>query len=813
MDFQVKHRGFRIELDEIRYHVLELDFISDCAVVYKENNDKGYIVCFYCPSSGNTIENEQFNKALQGIIPEYMIPSKWIKVDRIPLNNNGKIDRSELMRRLDQHKNANMVLRDEGGIKNTLKRMWADVLDIDIDFDEGKSFRELGGHSILCMIIIKQIREEFNTEVDFSDFMCCKDFNEFVDLISLDKKAVSVKKEMPHISDSSKPFRLNRLQSAYLVGRNDNLSLGGKPTHLYYEAIYNDIEKEFDIDRFFYAVNTIFEMHEMLRARINSDGNQYIVPFYKLDTDMVSFTDLRKAEESRQISELMKIRAELEEYRPLLENGTLIKLHIVQLSLHSAVICVYMDSIIIDGWSAEKLLHELNDIYMGIEIENEKHHFREYNEYLLQCRESASYEADKKYWTQHIDEIAEIPCMFFKRSPDMLTEYTTRRIDTSLSINDWKAFEAKCSQHGLSTSAVMYGVLGFVISQYSINNSFSISLPIQKRFLHDRAYDDIISNCTSFLLFTYNGDSTASWMSLFRMSHEQIMERLSHDTFCGLDILDLIRNQKVRKTGSAGIMFTSLTDYSKEDGCWRKSYISTKTSQIWIDMIAAIYNSEVHFIWHFIEEMFDKSTAESIADIFKAIITNLCNSVSFWESTPAAFFENNIELLPLAENDMFTNSVKEKLGKTATNLFCLKDGNTKVQRGAIGKVYYADGTTTEYDGVYCNGKIRILGKSSNRIIVDNLIGYKDNIEMYAKRNDFIEDAALVPDDKSGEVYLFYTGDKELTTSELDSMFISIQLPLCRFKYKKCDKIWYSTDGEPDTKRLLKRKGDFKSLFS
>lgn len=89
-DFQIKHLGHRIELGEIETAVSSLDGVDQNCCLYDEEKSK--IVLFYV---GTTSEKE-IGKQLEKLLPEYMLPNKKIKMQCMPENLNGKIDRAKL---------------------------------------------------------------------------------------------------------------------------------------------------------------------------------------------------------------------------------------------------------------------------------------------------------------------------------------------------------------------------------------------------------------------------------------------------------------------------------------------------------------------------------------------------------------------------------------------------------------------------------------------------------------------------------------------------------------------------------------------
>jgi D-alanine--poly(phosphoribitol) ligase subunit 1 len=91
-DFQVKHMGYRIELEEIEAALGTLPGIRECAVIYQRLGDGlGQILAFVAASSGET--SEQLVHKVSTIVPAYMVPRRVTVMGELPKNANGKIDR------------------------------------------------------------------------------------------------------------------------------------------------------------------------------------------------------------------------------------------------------------------------------------------------------------------------------------------------------------------------------------------------------------------------------------------------------------------------------------------------------------------------------------------------------------------------------------------------------------------------------------------------------------------------------------------------------------------------------------------------
>jgi amino acid adenylation domain-containing protein len=97
-DTQIKSRGYRIELGEIEAVLHALDELEESAVVAVESAgiDGLAIACGYTPRAGVTLAPADLRARLAARLPVYMIPSRWRRFERLPLNANGKVDRKAL---------------------------------------------------------------------------------------------------------------------------------------------------------------------------------------------------------------------------------------------------------------------------------------------------------------------------------------------------------------------------------------------------------------------------------------------------------------------------------------------------------------------------------------------------------------------------------------------------------------------------------------------------------------------------------------------------------------------------------------------
>ncbi|CAK7015867.1 amino acid adenylation domain-containing protein [Tissierella sp.] len=155
-DFQIKVRGYRIELEEIERCIQEYNYIEQAVVVLHEDS-KGQFLCTYYVSR-KQIDLKDLRRYIQDKLPYYMVPDFYQQLDMIPVTINGKVDKNRLqMKRVSKSINSNKKIK-ENGVK-TLLYVMQDVLGIDrISIED--NFYYLGGDSIKAIQISSRLREK-----------------------------------------------------------------------------------------------------------------------------------------------------------------------------------------------------------------------------------------------------------------------------------------------------------------------------------------------------------------------------------------------------------------------------------------------------------------------------------------------------------------------------------------------------------------------------------------------------------------------------------------------------------------------------
>ncbi|MGB3203984.1 MAG: amino acid adenylation domain-containing protein [Crinalium sp.] len=176
IDHQVKIRGFRIELGEIETLLRQHPKVKEVVAIATEDIANKHIVAYILPNTFNSDEktlwgsiSNELRQFLKDKLPEYMIPSAFVMLDKLPLTANGKLDR----RQLPTPQNFNHNLNDQNFVyprtatEVTLAKIWTEILNVErVSIHD--NFFDLGGNSLLAIRLLNQIQAQFQRELPLS---------------------------------------------------------------------------------------------------------------------------------------------------------------------------------------------------------------------------------------------------------------------------------------------------------------------------------------------------------------------------------------------------------------------------------------------------------------------------------------------------------------------------------------------------------------------------------------------------------------------------------------------------------------------
>ena len=167
LDEQVKIRGFRIELEEIASVIAEHDDVRQAvAALQPDSNGRPELAAYVVLSPGRTLDTAKLRLFLKQRLPEVMIPSSFVTLDRLPVTPNGKIDRRALPKPLAPSPVIEEVARTP--VEESLVEIFEKVLSKH-PVGTTQNFFDLGGHSLLVARLLLQVEQKFGKKLSLAD--------------------------------------------------------------------------------------------------------------------------------------------------------------------------------------------------------------------------------------------------------------------------------------------------------------------------------------------------------------------------------------------------------------------------------------------------------------------------------------------------------------------------------------------------------------------------------------------------------------------------------------------------------------------
>ncbi|MCF6766504.1 amino acid adenylation domain-containing protein [Thiotrichales bacterium 19S3-7] len=626
LDDQVKIRGYRIEITEIEACLTSVTEIKEAAVLAKtDQSETKYLVAFY--TSKKSLLVNDIKEKLVRKIPKYMIPEKFIYLEKMPINTNGKINKKELDS-IDINISAKIYTKPQTDTEKSLASIWYKILKSTTKISRDDDFFDLGGDSIkaimmnahikrdlACTIPIKEIFRN-STLSEFSQIIDeqLKQGKDFLDLASHDKKNLY------------KEFPLTDVQQAYLVGRSDIFELGGVSTHVYREDTFEYL----NIDKLNKALNKLIQRHHALRCIFSLEkGTQCFlksVPIYEIKYQNLSGLNLFDQESG------------LKQWRTLMANQVfnvntypLFEYRVTHLS-NSYILHFSFDALIMDAHSMRFFMQELTALYNNLEYELEPIEitFRDYILAFDRLKQSKRYETDKTYWQARIPELPLGPELKTRILPDQVKDNTFSRKTRQIPKEIWSVIKEKIKVNKISPTVPFLSLYGDVLAKYSINKHFLINLTLFNREPIHENIDSVLGDFTTLELFEYKREKSVI-IDKFKATQDILWDDLTHVLYSGLSIqADLNRYYSLGMDSLiAPVVLTSLLGMKYHDDkflsdCYKgRTYAITQTSQVWLDNKIYEKNEELIIEWDFVSELFDHDMIDKMINIYHNSIIQL----------------------------------------------------------------------------------------------------------------------------------------------------------------------------------------------
>jgi amino acid adenylation domain-containing protein len=165
IDDQIKIRGFRIEPEEIVMRLDQCFGVEASAVVARGENGVTRLIAYVVPTPGAKLTHNSLAQYLKRYLPDYMIPSVFVRMTELPLTASGKVDRAELLLPSAENTIADSArVGPSTPIEERVVAIVSELLGLE-QVGVNDNFFFLGGHSLLGTQLIARARDSFGIEL------------------------------------------------------------------------------------------------------------------------------------------------------------------------------------------------------------------------------------------------------------------------------------------------------------------------------------------------------------------------------------------------------------------------------------------------------------------------------------------------------------------------------------------------------------------------------------------------------------------------------------------------------------------------
>ena len=368
-DDQVKIRGFRVELGEIAARLGEHRCIRDAVVVAQGEDANKRLVAYVVAQSefqdtpvdaatGPALA-ETLRDYLGGRLPDYMVPSAFVRMDSFPLTANGKLDRQALPVVQGDALARQVYEAPLGEIEVLLARIWSELLGVE-QIGRHDNFFSLGGHSLMAVRLVSRIAAS-GVEVPLATLFASPVLTALALAIESRRDADGVARaSIPTISrDEPLPLSFAQQRLWFLAQLDRGFS------DAYHIPLALRLSGQLDVTALQQALDALWSRHEALRSVFVTQEDEVEVRLLPINLGLsLREIDFLGSDEETELARLC-----IEEARaPFdLSAGPLIRACLIRVAFAASadeyVLLITQHHIISDGWSLGVLLPELSSLY------------------------------------------------------------------------------------------------------------------------------------------------------------------------------------------------------------------------------------------------------------------------------------------------------------------------------------------------------------------------------------------------------------------------------------------------------------------
>jgi pyochelin synthetase len=454
------------------------------------------------------------------------------------------------------------------------------------------------------------------------------------------KQPVSVRDELPSIVPDEKslhePFPLTEVQHAYWIGRSSHLQLGGVATHLYCEFTCPAL----DVRRLSEALRKVVAHHEMLRAVVDPDGRQRVldsVPEYNIIEH-----DLRLSSDAAREEVLGAIRAELSQQVLPADRWPLFDIRVGHVAASESRLFVSLDLLIVDALSLLIVIGQWHEWYFNQQFAPPRPRlsFRDYVLAQEALRDRPAYAAAKKLWWDRIDSLPPAPLLPVAAKPAAGKIAEFRRHRVRVPAERWAAIKARGRRAGLTSSSVLLAAFAEVLTRWSKNPHYSLSLTLFNRLPMHEDVVSLVGDFTNLLVLEVDHRQPGSFTERALRLQARFLDDFEHRSVSAVEVLrEWVKRKKLQNKAVLPVVFTSTLmldgrhgdDSSGLERFGPMTYGTSQTPQVWLDYQVFEWQGELVYNWDALDDAFEPGILDEMFEAHRELLESLALDPDMWQ--------------------------------------------------------------------------------------------------------------------------------------------------------------------------------------
>ncbi|WP_051240536.1 non-ribosomal peptide synthetase [Paenibacillus alvei] len=638
IDHQVKIRGYRIEPGEIEAHLLRIDGVKEAVVTVAAGEMQE--LCAYVTGSGELTAQAMRSKLAAGL-PSYMIPSHFIRLEKMPLTPNGKLDRKALPAPEGTLSTGTEYIAPRTTTEAKLAQLWQEVLGLErVGIHD--NFFDIGGHSLRAMTLVSRIHQTLEAEIPLRDVFRCPTVEEMAQAISgLEQKeyaAIPLIEARDYYPVSSAQKRMYILQQINGAEQSYNM-----PGMLILEGTLNR-------NRFEEAFRSLIARHETLRTGFEMVQGEPMQRVYETVDFEVAFSQAGWNEEETIIRDFVE---------PFdLSKAPLLRVGLIEWAADCHLLMFDMHHIVSDGISMDILVEEFVRLYSGEELPSLRIQYKDYAVWQQSEAQKEQMKQHGSYWMKALGgelPVLEMPTDYVRPA---IQKYEGSSLEFKIDSKQRDALHQLAARNGVTLYMVLLAVYKAFLLKYSGQEDIIIGVPIAGRTHSD--LQGLIGMFVGTLAIRSYPAGEKPFLSYLKEIKETMLNAYEHQDYPFEELIEQVQvNRDLSRNAIFDTMFVLQNKESKPfelDQLLMKPYHTEhKTAKFDLTLQAVDEEAGIAFHLEYATSLYKLETVQRFARHFVQLIASVIeNPQASLATLQIVADEERVQLISLFNDTQLT---------------------------------------------------------------------------------------------------------------------------------------------------------------